>query len=83
MQSDRLAGAGGAGDEAVAVGQSELDAFGRQVVARLAAADEDQAVLNVVARIGDGLLRVRSARRSSHYPFLAIVSVNSGFRLAP
>ena len=67
LQRHGFAGAGRARDEAVAVSQREFDAFGRQIAAGLAAADEDQAVLHVVAGIGDGLLRPRSAGRSGHF----------------
>ena len=51
LQRDRLAGAGGAGDEAVAVGEPQLDALGDEVAPLLAAADQDGAILHIVARI--------------------------------
>ena len=46
---------------------AQFDALGRQIAAGLAAADEDQPVLHIVAGIGDGLLRPRSAVRSGHF----------------
>ena len=54
LQRHRLAGAGGAGDEAVPVGELQLDVFD----AGVATADQDVAALRIEARIG-GRVAVR------------------------
>ena len=51
LQRHRLAGAGGAGDEAVAVGELQLDAFRDEFAALAAAADQHLPVLDVVGGI--------------------------------
>ena len=67
LQRHRFAGTRGARDEAVAIGESKLDAFGLQFGARFADADEDQPILHIIARIGDGLARPLCAVRTSHF----------------
>ena len=52
LQRHGLAGAGGARDEAVAVGEPQLDAFGYQLAPLAAATQEHGAVLDVVGRAG-------------------------------
>ena len=67
LQRHRFPGARGTRDETVAIGQSELDALGLQIVARFADADEDQPILHIIARIGDRLTSPLCPVRSSHF----------------
>ncbi len=77
LQRHRLAGARRPRDEAVPVGERELDALGRQIPVRLADTDKDQAVLNIVARIGDGFALLPGAMLFSHLATSSLAKADS------
>ena len=74
LQRDGLAGAGGAGDQAVAVGELELQVFGLD-----AAAEEDLALLQQGFALGHGVLlegrATGQARRSALIPRQASIGI--------